>query len=131
MSQISLAKYPKGNPPPLARKDDGTPTGYYIKSLGNYWPYATTIWDYINRTMPIRRWGLGSDEQLSADEVYAVTAYLLYQNGIIEEDEAMNAQTLPKVEMPNRNGFLPEDPSKWEPGMRIDPHISPASPSRK
>src|SRR6185436_19982568 len=71
-------------------------------------PYATTVWDYINRGMPLNREGT-----LTADEVYALTAYLLYINDVIPEDETLDAQSLPKVKMPigNRYASLPE----WKP----------------
>lgn len=71
-----------------------------IKTIGSYWPYATTVFDYIRRAMPLQQPGTLSD-----DEVYAVTAYLLYLNGIIGETEAMTATSLPAVTMPNRDGF--------------------------
>jgi cytochrome c len=74
-------------------------------TIGNYWPYATTVWDYINRTMPFDEPG-----SLTADEVYALVAFLLNENGIIAEDAVMDAQTLPRVTMPNVNGFLTPDP---------------------
>ena len=73
-------------------------------------PYATTVWDYINRGMPLNQEGT-----LTADEVYALTAYLLYLNDVISEDEVLDAQSLPKVEMPNRDAFAPLP--DWEPGM--------------
>ncbi len=74
-------------------------------------PYATVMWDYINRGMP-----LGKEGSLKADEVYALTAYLLFKNGVIHEDDVMDAQSLPKVAMPNRQGFaLPAQP--WKHGM--------------
>ncbi len=73
-----------------------------IKTVGSYWPYATTIWDYIHRAMPRNKPG-----SLNAGQVYALTAYLLYKNGIIQENDVMDAKSLPKVQMPNRNGFLP------------------------
>ena len=73
-------------------------------------PYATTVWDYINRGMP-----LGDEGTLTADEVYALTAYLLYLNDVIAEDEAMDAQSLPMVEMPNRDNWAPLP--DWKPGM--------------
>ena len=73
------------------------------KTIGSYWPFATSIWDYVNRAMP--RYQEGS---LTADQVYALTAYLLFRNEIIGENEVMNAQSLPKVQMPNRNGFIPQ-----------------------
>ncbi len=63
-------------------------------------PYATVMWDYINRGMP-----LGKEGSLKPDEVYALTAYLLFKNGVIREDEVMDPQSLPKVPMPNRQGF--------------------------
>jgi mono/diheme cytochrome c family protein len=68
-------------------------------------PYAVTIWDYINRGMPLNREGT-----LKPDEVYALTAFLLFKNEVIKEDDVMDNQSLPKVQMPNRNGFaeLPE-----------------------
>jgi cytochrome c len=72
-------------------------------------PYATTVWDYINRGMP-----LGKEGTLSADEVYALTAFLLYKNDVISEDEVLDAQSLPKVKMPNRDGFAPLP--EWKPG---------------
>ena len=74
-------------------------------------PYATGVWDYINRGMPLNREGT-----LTADQVYALTAYLLYLNDVIPEDEVLDAQNLPSIEMPNRENFavLPE----WERGMQ-------------
>lgn len=73
-------------------------------------PYATTIWDYINRGMPFKQEGT-----LKPDEVYALTAFLLYKNDVIGEDDVMDAQSLPQVKMPNRDGYaIPE----WKPGMR-------------
>ena len=71
-----------------------------IKTIGSYWPYATTVFDYIRRAMPLQQPGTLSD-----DEIYAVTAYLLYLNGIVEEDARLSATSLPMVEMPNRDGF--------------------------
>jgi cytochrome c len=72
-------------------------------------PYATTIWDYINRGMPYKQEGT-----LKPDEVYALTAFILYKNGVIQEDEVLDAQSLPQVKMPNRDGYaIPE----WKPGM--------------
>lgn len=73
------------------------------KTIGQFWPYATTLFDYIRRAMPI-----GAPGSLGADEVYALTAYLLEANGLIAPDEQMNAKTLPAVKMPNRDGFTRE-----------------------
>jgi len=72
-----------------------------IKTVGSFWPYATTIFDYVRRAMP-----LNAPKSLTNDEVYAVVAYILQLNGIIGENDVMNAQTLPLVRMPNRNGFV-------------------------
>ena len=65
-------------------------------------PYATTVWDYINRGMPI-----DGEGTLTPDEVYALTAYLLYINDVIPEDTVLDSQSLPKIEMPNRDAFAP------------------------
>ena len=70
------------------------------KTVGSYWPYATTIFDYVRRAMPLQAPGT-----LDNDQVFAVTAYILYLNDIVEEDEEMNAESLPRVKMPNRDGF--------------------------
>lgn len=75
-----------------------------VKTIGSYWPFATSVWDYIHRSMPYAQPGT-----LSADETYAVTAFLLFKNGIIPRDAAMNKDTLPKVLMPNRNGFIADN----------------------
>jgi len=72
-----------------------------LKTVGSFWPYATTLWDYINRAMPFDKPGL-----LKPSEVYAVAAYILNLNGIIGDNDIMDAKTLPKVKMPNRDGFV-------------------------
>jgi mono/diheme cytochrome c family protein len=77
-----------------------------MRTVGSYWPYATTLFDYVRRAMPIT-----NPLSLSNEETYAVTAYVLYLNGIIGEDVAMDAQSLPQVKMPNRDGFV----SDWPP----------------
>jgi cytochrome c len=74
-----------------------------FKTVGSFWPYATTVWDYINRAMPFDQPGA-----LKPPEVYAVVAYILNLNGIITTDQVMDAKTLPKVKMPNRDGFVPD-----------------------
>lgn len=71
------------------------------KTIGTYWPYATTVFDFIRRSMP-----LDDPGRLTDDQIYAVTAYLLYLNGIIGSHEVMNASSLHKIEMPNLNGFI-------------------------
>jgi mono/diheme cytochrome c family protein len=72
-----------------------------LKTVGSFWPYATTVWDYVNRAMPFDQPGL-----LTPREVYAVVAYILNLNGIIGEEVVMDARSLPKVTMPNRDGFV-------------------------
>jgi hypothetical protein len=72
-------------------------------TVGSYWPYATTVWDYINRAMPYQEPG-----SLSPHEVYSITAYVLYLSGIVGESEVLNAKSLPRVMMPNRDGFVPD-----------------------
>jgi len=74
-----------------------------LKTVGSYWPYATTVFDYIRRAMPFDHAGT-----LTVDEIYGTTAYLLYLNGIVGEHDVINQTTLPQVKMPNRNGFVPD-----------------------
>ena len=74
-----------------------------------YWPFAPTIWDYVHRAMPYDRPG-----HLTADESYALTAFLLYRNGIIQQDDVMDARSLPKVQMPHRGEY--KVPPLWAPG---------------
>jgi S-disulfanyl-L-cysteine oxidoreductase SoxD len=74
-----------------------------LKTVGSFWPYATTLFDYINRAMPFKEPGT-----LNPNQVYAVSAYILNLNGIIGPNDEMNAKTLPQVKMPNRNGFVPD-----------------------
>ncbi len=105
----NLIKAPPGKEPPATHNGmDGhmvPDTG--IMALRS--PYASTIWDYINRGMPLNKEGT-----LKPDEVYALTAFLLYKNDVIKEDEVMDAQSLPNVKMPNRNGFA--DIPEWKHG---------------
>jgi mono/diheme cytochrome c family protein len=74
-----------------------------IRTIGSFWPYAPTLWSYIRRAQPYDNPG-----SLTPDQVYAVTAYLLHLNGIIGEQDVMDATTLPRVQMPNRDGFVPD-----------------------
>jgi cytochrome c len=107
-------------PAPTLIKSDGTAKNPYpclqpcvndSNVLALHSPYATVMWDYINRGMP-----LGKEQTLAPDEVYALTAFLLFKNNVIREDEVMDAQSLPKVTMPNRDGAArPPDP--WQHGV--------------
>jgi S-disulfanyl-L-cysteine oxidoreductase SoxD len=76
-----------------------------VRTVGSYWPYATTLFDYVRRAMPFN-----APQSLTADQIYAVCAYLLYLNQIVPAEAVMDAQTLPKVQMPNRHGFTSPDP---------------------
>jgi len=78
-----------------------------VRTIGSYWPYATTVFDYVRRSMPYAQ-----SQSLSNDEVYAVTAYLLHLNGIIGETDEMNARTLPQVKMPNQPNFIMMYPAR-------------------
>jgi S-disulfanyl-L-cysteine oxidoreductase SoxD len=91
----------------LAGGQGSLATEHPQKTIGSYWPYAPTLFDYIRRAMPYPTPG-----SLSNDELYAVTAYLLYLNEIIDQDTIVDKASLPTIEMPNRNGFDPE----YEPG---------------
>jgi cytochrome c len=76
-----------------------------VKSIGNFWPVATTLFDFIRRAMPFTQ-----PRSLTDDQVYALTAYLLYMNKVIGEGGTMDAASLPRVKMPNRDNFFPEFP---------------------
>src|SRR5260370_38822048 len=72
-----------------------------LKTVGSYWPYATTLFDYVNRAMPYKQPGT-----MTSNQVYAVVAFVLQLNGIIGENVVMDARSLPQVKMPNRGGFV-------------------------
>lgn len=76
-----------------------------VKTVGSFWPNAPAVWDFINRAMPQTQPG-----SLKPEEVYAVLAFILYRNGIIKEGDVLDPKTLPKIQMPNRNGFVPAVP---------------------
>jgi cytochrome c len=77
--------------------------GQPVLTIGSFWQYATTLWSYIRRAQPFDTPG-----SLTTDEVYAVTAYLLHMNGIIGEQDVVDARSLPQIRMPNRDGFVPD-----------------------
>lgn len=74
-----------------------------LKTVGSFWPYAPTVWDYVNRAMPLDRPGT-----LTHNQVYSLVAFMLSMNGIIGENDVLDAKTLPKIRMPNRDGFVPD-----------------------
>jgi cytochrome c len=96
----------QGGPMPRLVGGQGTlASAKPVKTVGSYWPYATTLYDYIHRAMP-----LPAPQSLTPHETYALTAYILHLNGIIGKDQVINAKSLPKIKMPNRNGFISPDP---------------------
>jgi mono/diheme cytochrome c family protein len=90
---------------PLSGGFDTLNSAKPLKTIGSYWPYATTLFDYIRRAMPFN-----APQSLTGDQVYAVTAYLLSLNKIMPNDAVLDARSLPQVKMPNRDGF---DPADW------------------
>jgi S-disulfanyl-L-cysteine oxidoreductase SoxD len=76
-----------------------------VKTVGSFWPYATTLFDYVRRAMP-----LNAPQSLTADEVYAVSAYVLFLNGIVPQDATLDADNLARIKMPNRDGFGRAEP---------------------
>lgn len=78
-------------------QSEGTP----LRTVGSYWPYASTVFDFVRRAMPAT-----APKSLSDEEVYQVVAYVLYMNGIVGENQVLNAETLPTIVMPNADGFI-------------------------
>lgn len=84
-----------------------------VKTVGSFWPYATTLFDYVNRAMPFT-----APQSLTPDQVYAVSAYVLFLNGLVPETATLDAQSLPQVAMPNRNGFTSDPRPDVAPTVR-------------
>lgn len=80
-----------------------------VKTVGSYWPYLSTVWDYVHRSMPF-----GAAQTLSVDETYAITAFLLYSNGLVDEDFVLSDENFREVELPNAVGFYPDDRPQTE-----------------
>ncbi|PON13903.1 MFS transporter [Candidatus Entotheonella serta] len=93
-----------GRYPVLVGGDGSLGTDDPVKTVGSYWPYAATLFDYIRRTMPF-----GAAQTLNPGQIYALSAFLLYMNEIVDEDFVADANTLPTVNMPNRQGFIPDE----------------------
>ena len=89
---------------PLVGGKGSLASGKPVKTVGSYWPYATTLYDYIHRAMPFN-----APQSLTPDQVYAVSAYVLNLNGIVPDDAVMDKNSLAKLEMPNRAGFQQMD----------------------
>jgi cytochrome c len=109
-TKCALCHGPEGKGGTAAAVVGGAPLTNGIdtpKTIANFWPYATTLFDFTRRAMPWQQ-----PRTLTNDEVYALTAYILSLNKIIGPSDTMNAQTLPKVRMPNRDGFVVRFPEK-------------------
>ena len=103
---------PNGTGTPLHRGLIPLGNSKPVKIQGSLVPYATTVWDFINRAMPSTKPG-----SLTPNEVYAATAYVLFLNDIIKENDVVDATTLPKIKMPNRDNFIAVE-LDWKPGQR-------------
>ena len=97
-----------------------------LKTVGSYWPYATTLFDYVRRAMPFQ-----APQSLTNEEVYSLTAYLLHENGVIPAGTVMDAKTLPAVQMPNRNGFYVDDRPDTQDVRCMSDCLSASTPSKK
>ncbi|WP_412507842.1 c-type cytochrome [Roseovarius sp. SYSU LYC5161] len=98
-----------GNWPSLAGGEDTLADEDPVKTVGSYWPYLSTVWDYVHRSMPY-----GNAQSLGPDEVYAITAYILYSNYIVEDDFVLSDENFTDVEMPNADGFIVDDREQVE-----------------
>lgn len=98
-----------GNWPKLAGGWDTLDHKDPVKTVGSYWPYLSTVWDYVHRSMPF-----GAAQTLEVDEVYAITAYILYSNDIVDEEFTLSHENFLEVEMPNADGFIVDDRAETE-----------------
>jgi len=96
-----------GRWPVLAGGQDTLASADPVKTVGSYWPYLSTVWDYVHRAMPF-----GDAQSLSDDETYALTAYILYLNDLVDDDFELNRGNFADVVMPNADGFYPDDRSE-------------------
>ena len=97
------------NWPKLAGGTDTLDREDPLKTVGSYWPYLSTVWDYVHRSMPF-----GNAQSLSADEVYAITAYILYSNDLVEDDFVLSNENFTEIELPNAGGFIIDDRDQTE-----------------
>ena len=98
-----------GNWPPLAGGEGTLASEDPVKTIGSYWPYLSTVWDYVHRSMPY-----GNAQSLTADEVYEITAYLLYSNFLVEDDFVLTHENFAEIDMPNADGFIVDDRPETE-----------------
>ena len=98
-----------GNWPQLAGGEGTLADDDPVKTTGSYWPYLSTVWDYVNRSMPY-----GNAQSLSPDDVYAITAYILYSNFLVDDDFVLSNENFAEFEMPNADGFIVDDRAETE-----------------
>jgi mono/diheme cytochrome c family protein len=111
VAKCQVCHGPSGQNGPMDRLTGGMGTitsKAPIQTVSSYWPYATTLFDYIRRAMP-----LTAPRSLTNDEAYALAAYVLSIDGIVPKDAVMDPAALPKVQMPNRNGFISAEPKNF------------------
>ncbi len=97
------------NWPKLAGGDGTLADDDPLKTVGSYWPYTSTVWDYVHRSMPF-----GIAQSLTVDDTYAIVAYILYMNDLIEDDFDLTQESLPQVVLPNAEGFIVDDRAQTE-----------------
>lgn len=98
-----------------------------VKTIGSYWPYLSTVWDYVHRSMPF-----GSAQTVTVDETYAITAFLLYSNGLVDEDFTLSNENFKDVVLPNADGFYVDDRPETEyPKFRVEPCMKDCRPAAK
>jgi cytochrome c len=112
------------NWPKLAGGDGTLDHDDPLKTVGSFWPYLSTTWDYVNRSMPF-----GNAQSLSPDEVYAIVAYILYSNDLVDEDFVLSNENFLEVEMPNAGGFILDDRLVAEAHFSAEPCMSNCKPS--
>jgi len=96
-----------------------------VKTVGSYWPYLSTVWDYVHRSMPF-----GNAGTLSDDEVYAITAYILFSNDLVDDDFTLSQETFADVTLGNADGFVVDDRAEVEyPQWRAEPCMENCKPA--
>lgn len=113
-----------GNWPALSGGEDTLARKDPIKTVGSYWPHLSTVWDYVHRSMPF-----GQAQTLTADDTYAITAYILYSNFLVEDDFVLSNENFLDVQMPNADGFIVDDRAETEyPVFAVDPCMRDCKP---
>jgi cytochrome c len=115
-----------GRWPVLAGGQDTLTSARPVKTIGSYWPYLSTVWDYVHRAMPF-----GDAQSLSADQTYTITAYVLYLNDLVADDFVLSRENFGEVKMPNEGGFYPDDRMETAVWKKRDPCMSDCKPEVK